>query len=81
MTSMSGAVSPEWIGRAPHEDLVRGRRPVIPAKDPFYQPPAGFQHAEPGTAVEVALDGVRRKVGARVVRFPFVDPDKTRPRS
>lgn len=50
MTSIDGAVSPEWIGRAPHEESVRGR-PVIPAKDPFYQPPAGFQHAEPGTVL------------------------------
>jgi triacylglycerol lipase len=51
MTSMSGAVSPEWIGRAPHEDLQRGRGPVLPSKDPFYQPPSGFQHAEPGTVL------------------------------
>lgn len=50
MTSIDGAVSPEWIGRAPHQDYERGR-PVIPAKDPFYQPPSGFQHAEPGTVL------------------------------
>lgn len=50
MTSIGGALSPEWIGRAPHEDFERGR-PVIPAKDPFYQPPSGFQHAEPGTVL------------------------------
>ena len=50
MTSIGGAVSPEWIGRAPHEDFERGR-PVIPAKDPFYHPPSGFQHAEPGTVL------------------------------
>ena len=50
MTSIDGAVSPEWIGRAPHQDYERGR-PVLPAKDPFYQPPAGFQHAEPGTVL------------------------------
>lgn len=47
----AGVVSPEWIGRAPHQDLERGRRPVIPAKDPFYEPPAGFHHAEPGTVL------------------------------
>jgi len=50
MTSIDGAVSPEWIGRAPHQDYERGR-PVLPAKDPFYQPPSGFQHAEPGTVL------------------------------
>ena len=51
MTTADGAVSPEWIGRAPHEDVRRGSRPVLPSKDPFYQPPAGFQHASPGTVL------------------------------
>jgi triacylglycerol lipase len=51
MTSADGAVSPEWIGRAPHEDFRRGTRPVLPSRDPFYDPPAGFQHAEPGTVL------------------------------
>jgi aminomethyltransferase len=40
------------------------------------------QHAEIGTAVEVGkLDGQSKRIPARVVRFPFYDPDKTRPRS
>lgn len=40
------------------------------------------QHAELGTAVEIGkLDGHRKRIPARVVRFPFYDPDKTRPRS
>lgn len=51
MTSADGAVSPEWIGRAPHEEFRRGSRPVLPSKDPFYEPPAGFQHATPGTVL------------------------------
>jgi pimeloyl-ACP methyl ester carboxylesterase len=51
MTSADGAVSPEWIGRAPHHDLQRGTRPVLPSKDPFYDPPAGFHHAAPGTVL------------------------------
>ena len=51
MTIADGAVSPEWIGRAPHEDVRRGSRPVLPSKDPFYQPPAGFQHSSPGTVL------------------------------
>jgi len=51
MTSADGAVSPEWIGRAPHEDLQRGLRPVLPSRDPFLEPPAGFQHATPGTVL------------------------------
>ena len=49
--SAAGAVSPEWIGRAPHEELERGARPVLPSKDPFFTPPAGFEHAEPGTVL------------------------------
>lgn len=51
MTIASGAVNPEWIGRAPHEPLRRGERPVLPAEDPFYEPPEGFHHAEPGTVL------------------------------
>ncbi|AMO61629.1 lysophospholipase [Mycolicibacterium phlei] len=58
--SESGA---EWIGTVPHEELVRGARPVLPKDDPFYQPPSGFQHAEPGTVlrsrdVELAFLGL-----------------------
>ncbi|WP_018600149.1 lipase family protein [Mycobacterium sp. 155] len=41
----------EWIGRAPHEELDRAARPQLPADDPFYTPPAGFQHAAPGTVL------------------------------
>ena len=38
--------------------------------------------AELGTEVEVGkLDGRRSGIPATVVRFPFYDPDKTRPRS
>jgi hypothetical protein len=53
----------EWIGRAPHEELQPKARPVLPTKDPFYQPPAGYEHAVPGTVlrsreVEVAYLGV-----------------------
>ncbi|AGB23281.1 lysophospholipase [Mycobacterium sp. JS623] len=53
----------EWIGQPLHEDVERKARPVIPAKDPFYQPPAGFEHARPGTVlrsrdVELAFMGL-----------------------
>ena len=51
MTIASGAVNPEWIGRAQHEELRRGDRPILPAEDPFYEPPEGFHHAEPGTVL------------------------------
>lgn len=41
----------EWIGRPPHEDLQRGSRPLVPAKDPFYEPPRGFELSRPGTVL------------------------------
>lgn len=54
----------EWIGIAPHEELQsRSPRPVLPADDVFYTPPAGFAHARPGTVlrsrdVELAFLGL-----------------------
>jgi aminomethyltransferase len=40
------------------------------------------QYAEPGTKVEVGkLDGHQKRIPATVVRIPFYDPEKTRPRS
>ena len=51
MAIADGAVNPEWIGRAPHAELQRGGRPALPSKDPFYEPPAGFHHAEVGTVL------------------------------
>jgi aminomethyltransferase len=39
------------------------------------------QYAELGTALEVGkLDGLQKRIPATVVRFPFYDPDKLRPR-
>jgi hypothetical protein len=60
--SLAAATGDDWIGCAPHEDLRPGR-PVVPAKDPFYDPPAGYQHAKPGTLlrsrdVELAFLGL-----------------------
>jgi aminomethyltransferase len=40
------------------------------------------RYSELGTEVEVGkLDGFQKRIPATVVRFPFYDPDKTRPRS
>jgi aminomethyltransferase len=40
------------------------------------------QYSEIGTSVEVGkLDGLQKRIPAQVVRFPFYDPDKERPRS
>ena len=53
----------QWIGRPPHEELQRKVRPLLPSDDPFYHPPPGYQHAEPGTVlrsreVELAFLGL-----------------------
>ncbi|WP_204080834.1 lipase family protein [Mycobacterium riyadhense] len=61
--NLAGATRPEWIGRPPHQELQRKVRPLLPCDDPFYEPPAGFQHAAPGTVlrsrdVEVAFLGL-----------------------
>lgn len=53
----------EWIGQAPHQGLSPKTRPQVPDSDPFYQPPAGFEHAQPGTVlrsrdVELAFLGL-----------------------
>jgi aminomethyltransferase len=40
------------------------------------------QYADIGTKVEIGkLDGLQKRLPARVVRFPFYDPEKNRPRS
>ncbi|MGI8863139.1 MAG: DUF1989 domain-containing protein [Solirubrobacteraceae bacterium] len=40
------------------------------------------QYAELGTEVEIGkLDGLQKRIPARVVRFPFYDPERKRPRS
>jgi len=61
--NLAKATGAEWIGRPAHEDVQRKVRPLLPTDDPFYQPPAGFQHAAPGTVlrsrdVEVAFLGL-----------------------
>jgi aminomethyltransferase len=40
------------------------------------------EHSAIGTHVEVGkLDGHQKRIKAEVVRFPFYDPEKKRPRS
>jgi Secretory lipase len=61
--NLAGTQGAQWIGRPPHEELQRKVRPLLPTDDPFYQPPPGYQHAEPGTVlrsreVELAFLGL-----------------------
>ena len=61
--SAARSTGAEWIGQPLHEDVELKARPVVPAKDPFYEPPPGFEHARPGTVlrsrdVELAFMGL-----------------------
>lgn len=61
--NLAGARGAQWLARPPHEELQRKVRPLLPSDDPFYQPPPGYQHAEPGTVlrsreVELAFLGL-----------------------
>ena len=47
----SDAASSESFAVPPHEDVRRGDRPLTPDDDPFYQPPAGYEQAHPGTVL------------------------------
>jgi triacylglycerol lipase len=49
--SAAEATGAEWIGQVPHQDLEANVRPHLPAQDPFYAPPDGFQHSTPGTVL------------------------------
>jgi aminomethyltransferase len=77
---------------AGHGDFVyagRQRVGVVTSgcRSPYRKRPVALcrmavQYAEIGTAVEIGkLDGLQKRIPAEVVRFPFYDPDKTRPRS
>lgn len=61
--NLARSSTPEWIGVAPHEELRRRVRPLLPSDDPFYEPPPGYQHSAPGTVlrsrdVELAFLGL-----------------------
>jgi alpha-beta hydrolase superfamily lysophospholipase len=61
--NLADASAAEWIGRPPHEELQPKARPLLPSDDPFYLPPAGYQHSVPGTVlrtrdVELAFMGL-----------------------
>ncbi len=61
--SAARSTGAEWIGQPLHEEVERKARPAVPAKDPFYEPPPGFEHARPGTVlrsrdVELAFMGL-----------------------
>jgi triacylglycerol lipase len=77
--SAAASTGAEWIGRPPHEELRRKARPLLPSDDPFYLPPAGFEHARPGTVlrsrdVELAFLGlVPQKLTATQLLYRSTD--------
>ncbi len=61
--NLAGTSGAEWIGRPLHEESQPKARPLLPSDDPFYLPPPGYQHAQPGTVlrsrdVELAFLGL-----------------------
>jgi alpha-beta hydrolase superfamily lysophospholipase len=77
--SAARSTGAEWIGIAPHEELVPKSRPLLPDVDPFYVPPPGFEHARPGTVlrsrdVELAFLGlVPQKLAAIQLLYRTTD--------
>ena len=70
-----------WVGRQRVGVVTSGTRSPILKKNIALCRTA-VQYAELGTELEVGkLDGLQKRIPATVVRFPFYDPEKTRPRS
>ncbi|HWQ25088.1 MAG TPA: DUF1989 domain-containing protein [Gaiellaceae bacterium] len=77
----AGHGDPVYVGRRKVGVVTSGTRSPILRKT-IALARIAVQYAELGTAVEVGkLDGLQKRLPATVVRFPFYDPEKTRPRS
>jgi aminomethyltransferase len=77
----AGHGDPVYIGRQQMGVVTSGTRSPL-LKKSIALCRMAVQAAEIGTQVEVGkLDGLQKRLPATVVRFPFYDPDKTRPRS
>ncbi|HKO28787.1 MAG TPA: DUF1989 domain-containing protein [Solirubrobacteraceae bacterium] len=77
----AGHGDPVYVGRQRVGVVTSGTRSPI-LKRSIALARNSIQYAEIGTEVEIGkLDGLQKRIAARVVRFPFYDPDKTRPRS
>ena len=63
-----------------HDETGEPRSPILKRNIALCR--MNVRYAELGTEVEVGkLDGHQKRIPATVVRFPFYDPEKTRPRS
>jgi aminomethyltransferase len=80
-TETAGHGDPVYVGRQRVGVVTSGTRSPILRKS-IALARNTVQYAEIGTEVEIGkLDGLQKRIRAQVVRFPFYDPDKTRPRS
>jgi glycine cleavage system T protein (aminomethyltransferase) len=72
---------PVFVGRQEVGVVTSGTRsPILTSNVALAR--LAVQFRELGTDVQVGkLDGFQKRIPATVVRFPFYDPDKTRPRS
>jgi aminomethyltransferase len=77
----AGHGDPVYVGRQRVGVVTSGTRsPIIKRSIALCR--MATQYAEIGTDVEVGkLDGLQKRIPSKVVRIPFYDPDKTRPRS
>jgi len=70
-----------YVGRQRVGVVTSGTRSPILKKN-IALARVAVQVKEPGTELEVGkLDGLQKRIPATVVRIPFYDPEKTRPRS
>jgi aminomethyltransferase len=78
---IAGHGDPVYVGRQRVGVVTSGTRSPVLGKN-IALCRIAVQYRELGTEVEVGkLDGLQKRIPARVVRFPFYDPEKTRPRS
>jgi aminomethyltransferase len=77
----AGHGDPVFVGRQRVGVVTSGTRsPVLRKNIALCR--VAVQYHELGTALEIGkLDGQQKRIAATVVRFPFYDPEKTRPRS
>ena len=77
----AGHGDPVYVGRQKVGVVTSGTRsPTL--KRSIALARMAVQYADIGTQVEVGkLDGLQKRIASTVVRIPFYDPDKTRPRS
>ena len=77
----AGHGDPVFVGRQQIGVVTSGTRSPVLKKN-IALARLSVQYRDLGTGVEVGkLDGQQKRIPATVVRFPFYDPEKTRPRS